>query len=271
MTNKYTLVTTFNADGYALYGQRMIQTFLKNWPDTVNLKVYAEGVAVKETAKNLEVLDFEQVSPELISFKTQWKNIPKANGDVSADPIRSKRKDSGKGFKWNAIRFAHKVYAIFHAAKYCNTQWLIWVDADMVCHSPITEQNLEKLCQGELCFLGRRGKYSECGLYAMNLQQPRIREFLCKFQDFYDNAETGIFTLAEWHDSFVFDHIRTLVPGLQELDWSSHLIKGEGHPLINSEWGAYLDHLKGQRKDTGHSLKKDLLVKRSEEYWSRHT
>ena len=42
---------------------------------------------------------------------------------------------------------------------------------------------------------------------------------------------------------------------------------GEGHPLINSQWGAFLDHLKGKRKDTGKSLKTDLVVERNEQYW----
>jgi hypothetical protein len=100
----------------------------------------------------------------------------------------------------------------------------------------------------------------------MNLTSAACQRFLNKFQEYYDNAETGIFTLSEWHDSFVFDAVRTQVPMI-ELDWAQGLIKGEGHPLINSEWGAYLDHLKGKRKNTGRSLAKDLLVQRTEAYW----
>ena len=139
---KYTVITTFNADGYAKYGQRMIQTFLQNWP--VDLVVYAEGCSVTETAPNLLVRDIAVVE-ELATFKQQWQNVPRANGDVSADPIRSQRKDAGKGFKWDAVRFAHKVYSIFHCAKNTNTDWLIWMDADTVCHSPITQEDLEQL------------------------------------------------------------------------------------------------------------------------------
>jgi hypothetical protein len=40
---KYTVVTTFNAEGYKTYGRRMIQTFLQTWPRDILLKVYAEG------------------------------------------------------------------------------------------------------------------------------------------------------------------------------------------------------------------------------------
>jgi len=93
------------------------------------------------------------------------------------------------------------------------------------------------------------------------------KNFLREFQRMYDNAEGGIFLLDEWHDSYVFDEVRKRFPYLKQLNWSKGLIKGEGHPLINCEWGAYLDHLKGERKDTGKSLKKDLRVLRKESYW----
>jgi hypothetical protein len=102
----------------------------------------------------------------------------------------------------------------------------------------------------------------------MNLQSLRTQNFLTQFQKYYDQAEQGIFTLAEWHDSFVFDAVRKHLP-LVEIDWSGHLITGEGHPLINSDWGAYLDHLKGDRKTLGKSKSKDLKVIRSEAYWSQ--
>ena len=64
---------------------------------------------------------------------------------------------------------------------------------------------------------------------------------------------------------------------MSQLDWAASLhdlrprpgmSNGEGHPLINSEWGAYLDHLKGSRKDSGRSKLTDLKVKRTEAYWN---
>jgi hypothetical protein len=264
----YTVCTTFNAAGYEKYGQRMIQTFLQNWPQEVRLIVYAEGCIVNESAPNLTVYNLEVVSPDLVAFKQQWKDVPKANGDVSRDPIRSRRRDAGKGFKWDAVRFAHKVYAIFHCARTVQYDWLLWMDADTICHSPITIEDIAGLCpdKKDLCFLGRRGKFSECGLYAMNLSSPATRLFLTAFQQAYDDAEDGIFKLEEWHDSFVFDAVRRRSK-LAELDWSSHLITGEGHPLINSAWGAWLDHLKGARKNTGRSPASDLKVPRTEAYW----
>lgn len=265
----YTVVTTFNQSGYEKYGRRMIETFLKNWPKNVILIVYAENCQVAESADNLIVRDLLVESQDLATFKKKWRNVPKANGDVTDDPIRSRRKDAGKGFKWDAVRFAHKVYAIFDCAKKSNSNTLIWMDADTVCHSPISIDRLELLIPNDvdICYLGRKGKYSECGLYSMNLQSDRVKEFLKEFQKFYDFAEEGIFTLEEWHDSYVFDAVRSRIPKLRQKNWSEGIITGEGHPLINSEWGAYLDHLKGDRKDLGRSKSKDLKIRRKEAYW----
>jgi hypothetical protein len=275
---RYTVCTTFNAAGYEKYGHRMIQTFLQTWPAEVQLVVYAENCTVTESAPNLQVLDLADSSPELVAFKNQWKDVPKANGDISAITGLNQRKDFKKQFKWNAVRFSHKVYAIFHAAKTTTADWLIWMDADMVCHSPVSELDLDRLIPAhtDLCYLGRQGKFSECGLYAMKLHTPAMDRFLSEFQRVYDQAETGIFKLAEWHDSFVFDSVRVRVPDLVQHNWSEALIDlratkttsvGEGHPLINTEWGEYLDHLKGSRKDIGRSERADLKMPRRSSYW----
>ena len=277
---KLAVVTTFHPEGLRTYGQRMIDTFCENWPKEVILHVYPENC-------NPVIRDHDQVKlfalqdvAELTAFKERWKNVPKANGDVSSDPIRSRRKDAGKGFKWDAVRFAHKVYSIFHCARNTDADFLMWMDADTICHSPITMQNLEDMIprNKELCYLGRKGKYSECGLYAMNLKCSLVLDFLKEFQRVYDEAENGIFLMDEWHDSFVFDRVKERFPKLHLHDWAEKLYdlrpspgmsSGEGHPLINSEWGAWLDHLKGGRKQLGKSKRDDLKVQRTEPYWQQ--
>jgi hypothetical protein len=277
---KIAVVTTFHEEGLKKYAQRMIDTFCTNWPEEIKLHIYPEkcNPAIRNH-NHVTLTDLDSVK-ELTEFKDRWKGVPKANGDVSKDPVRSRRKDSGKGFKWHAVRFAHKVYAIFDCAKNTDADILIWMDADTICHSPITMQDLCKMipADSELCYLGRKGKYSECGLYSMNLRSPNVQAFLKEFQRFYDQAEHGIFQLDEWHDSFVFDAVRVKFPQMRQLDWAAHLhdlrpapgmSSGEGHPLINSQWGAWLDHLKGDRKSIGRSKREDLKVQRKEAYWQR--
>jgi hypothetical protein len=277
-TMKISVVTTFHEAGLKEYGQRMIDSFCENWPEQVTLHIYPESCNPAISNHNHVTLKRLEELPDLMAFKNRWRDVPKANGDVSADPVRSRRKDSSKGFKWHAIRFAHKVYAIFHCAKEIDADFLVWMDADTICHSPVTMQDLYRMipADSELCYLGRKGKYSECGLYAMNLRSPNIQNFLKEFQRVYDDAENGIFQLDEWHDSFVFDAVRVKFPQMRQLDWAAHLhdlrphpgnSTGEGHPLINSQWGAWLDHLKGGRKKLGRSKREDLKVSRTEAYW----
>ena len=267
---KYAVVTTFNDKGLKAYGQRMIDSFCKNWPKEVTLHLYPEDTnpAVPDHTQ-ITLTDMRTSVPDLMAFKDKWKNVPHANGDISSFPRLAARKDSHKPFKWDAVRFAHKVYAIFHCAKTTDADILIWMDADTVCHSPITLEQMENLIPNnyDLCYLGRQGKYSECGLYSLNLRSEMTRNFLNEFQRMYDRAEAGIFLLDEWHDSFVFDAVRVKFPFLEQLNWSEGIITGEGHPLINSAWGAYLDHLKGDRKMLGKSKRSDLKINRTEDYW----
>lgn len=272
MHRKFLVVTTFHAQGYEKYGRRMINTFLQTWPREVTLRVYAEGVTVNETADNLEVIDINAAIPDLVRFKRRWSSVPKAVGQQAQGARDRRGKQPGIGFKWDAVRFSHKVYAFCHAVRDCTADVVFWMDADTVCHSRLGIDYLESQMPDNVClgYLGREKKYSECGLYAVNLGCAGAQEFVDVFQAFYDDAESGIFTLQEWHDSFVFDHVRSIMAhntAWRELNWSQGLVTGEGHPLINSSWGAYLDHLKGDRKDQGRSRPSDLRVQRSESYW----
>ena len=270
MTRKFAVVTTFHGNGLKTYAQRMIDTYLQNWPKEVTLHLYPENCNPRiSDHSRITLTDMDTGVPDLKRFKENWKNVPHANGDISAFPRLAARKDSHKPFKWDAVRFAHKVYAIFHCAQNTDADVLIWMDADTICHSTITVADLEKMIPNDkdICYLGREGKYTECGLYSLNLRSEQTRMFLMEFQRMYDHAESGIFTLDEWHDSFVFDAVKDRMPFLKKYNWSQGIIKGEGHPLINSQWGAWLDHLKGDRKSAGRSKLSDLKIKRTESYW----
>jgi hypothetical protein len=267
---KKAVVTTFHRAGYDKYAKRMIQTFLKTWPDDVTLYAYPEDHSVEETAPNLVVRDLHQYIPELVAFKERWKNDPRARGEVATGPVDRKGKQPGIGFRWDAIRFSHKIYAVCHAAQNTDADVLLWMDADMVCHTPVPHHFIDNMVDGYgLGFLGRANKFTECGLYSMDLRDPNTQKFLFEFQRAYDSGR--LFQFSEWNDCWVFDEVRKEIkqqhPEWAWNDWCNGLIKGEGHPLINSRWGAYLDHLKGKRKEYGKSAKSDLIVNRQEKYW----
>lgn len=264
---KLSVVTTFNRAGMIEYGQSMINSFIKNWPSEITLYVYAEDCEPQISSDNVIVIPATTLT-DLTDFKNKWKNDPKANG-VCPWPERRPR-DWQKGFKWDAVRFSNKVYAIFECARVSDADILLWMDGDTICHSPMSMQSIVELIPYEydICYLGRENKWPECGLYSLNLKSEKTQLFLDKFRQQYVDAEHGIFLLDEWHDSFVFDHVMKL-SNPKTLNWSAGIIKGEGHPLINSRWGAYLDHLKGNRKKIGKSNLADLVISRDEEYWKK--
>ena len=275
-----TVVTTFHPAGLVKYGQRFLDSFAAKVDKRIKLFVYAEDCdPINPDPTRIVILDAKKALPKLNAFKAKWGNVPKANGDISKDPVRSLRKDSRKAFKWDAVRFANKTYAVYDACTR-STGWCVWMDADTFVHSNWSyEQFLELLPKTSWITYVGRGKGSqtwpECGFYGMNLNDVVCQEFLKEFERMYEDADNGMFLLDEWHDSFVFGYIinkmKQLAPNV--LDYSAEMYLkeaksgGGGHPLINSKLGQWIDHMKGDRKNTGKSLKSDLMVNRKESYW----
>ncbi len=267
-------VSTFHAPVLDLYGQRFVDSFSKNVDKEIKLLLYAEDCVPQTDDNRIIILDQKQTLPKLVAFKERWKNVPKANG-VCPLEIRARRpRDYHKEFKWNAVRFANKVYAVFDAAQRCDTDWIVWLDADSYVHSPVSKTQLQQFVPTNnwMSYLGRGKKWPECGFYGINLRTAESQAFLKEFERVYEDAENGIFRMEEWHDSFVFEEVRKTIvsqsPKSKFHNISKGLINGEGHPFINSDLGKYFDHLKGDRKENGKSNKpKDLIVKRSEGYW----
>ena len=268
-------VSTFHKPVLDLYGQRFVDSFSKNVDKDIKLYLYAEDCSPVTNDERIVVLDQKAELPKLVAFKERWKNEPKANGTCPPEIRRRRPKDWMKDFKWDAVRFANKVYAVFDAAERCDTDWIIWLDADTYVHSPVSYNDLRSFTpqRAWMCYLGRGKKWPECGFYGINLRTKPGKWFLKKFESAYEDAEEGIFQMEEWHDSFVFEEVRKKVAKKHEsfpfFNISGDLINGEGHPFINSDLGKYFDHLKGDRKDLGKSNKpNDLIVKRTERYWN---
>src|SRR6056300_562676 len=256
MSRKFAVVTTFNQQGLQLYGQRFINSFAQNMPAGIELYAYGERCRpqVPKSKSLIYPMDQEQQVPALFEFKKKYKSDPRATG-MGPD---KKRLDAKKAFKWDAIKFSNKVYAVCDAARRAKEDGadvLIWMDADSYVHSPMSISFLEKFVPEDVftCFLGRGPKYTECGWYTLNLNHEHCDKFVDEFQRMYDDAENGIFKEKEWHDSYIYDVVRRWHEteyGVKNKDISSG-IQGEGHPLINSELGSYFDHMKGDRKREG--------------------
>ncbi len=276
-----TVCTTFHKPGLDLYGQRFIDSFAGKVDKQINLLVYAEDcIPNNPDPEQIKVLDAKQTLPKLNAFKARWANDPRANG-IPPDDIKARRpRDWHKKFKWDAIRFANKVYAVFDACER-SSDWCVWMDADTFVHSNWSYDQFKNLLPNDkwLTYVGR-GKGSqtwpECGFYGLNLNDTICQDFLKEFERVYQDPENGIFKLEEWHDSFVFGNILNAMKDYypEVLDYSAEMYirtaktGGGGHPLINSVLVTWIDHMKGDRKNTKKSLPKDLMVNRTEAYWN---
>jgi hypothetical protein len=281
MSKAITVVTTFHPAGLSKYGQRMIDSFALNIDKRIKLLVYAEDCKpVNPDPSRIEILDAKAALPKLNAFKSTWGHVPKANGNITNEPQRHTRKDWMKEFKWDAVRFANKTYAVYDACVR-SKDWCVWMDADTYVHSPWTYEDFAAQLPDNawITYVGR-GKGSqtwpECGFYGLNLNHPVCHEFLKEFERVYEEADNGIFLLEEWHDSFVFgsilNNMKLQFPNAHDYSAEMYLREaksgGGGHPLINGVLGKWIDHMKGGRKDAGKSQKKDIMVNRTEDYWN---
>ena len=271
---KVGVVTTFPPNRWNVYAQRMIESHIKYWPDDVKLYAYYEGDKPKLEHEKIIFVDIHEANPELVKFKQKHKGDPVANGEIQEipggvrrDPTAGKN-DRGKGsYLWDAVRFAHKTFAVDHAINTWPEDYILWLDADTYTFKPISKEFVIGLLPADklVNFLGRGEKYPECGWVCYNKTHPKIKEFMTYWTNMY--KEDTIFNELEWHDSYLFwQCVKRIAPN-DGVD----IGKGAGakghHIFINSVLGEYIDHMKGKRKVKGKSSASDLRISRKEDYW----
>jgi hypothetical protein len=267
------VVTSCSLKGWDEYGASFVSSFAEHWPANVRLYVVSEdlnaGKMSVPVSPRLEFIDLWERSAEAAAFAYRHENNARARGKELIPTFQSERhvrriREKGYDFRFDAYKFAKKVFAIEIVANLVGSGRLFWVDADVVTFAPVKIEMLERLLPAgvALSCLDRDNYHSECGFVGYNLDHPAARNFVRDFSWLYSRDE--VFELVEWHDSFVFDWLRqmTKVP--------THKIPhlSRKHPFVNSELGRVMDHFKGARKDAGRTPKQERLVKDGVSYWS---
>jgi hypothetical protein len=235
----YNIITSFNETYWQEIAKDNIRRLDQLWPVKETILLYHQLPKIDSSFSNrVQWLDLYEKCPELLVFANKWKDDVRANG------LSGKK----NAFRWNAIKFCHKTFAIWHAAKHQKSGWLIWLDCDAILLKSIDKDFLRKTCPSDKCisYLGRKGKYSECGFVAYNLDRPETRKFLEDWENLYISGE--FVNLQETHDSWTFDHIRKTFnnPNLF-CDLNAHSTTDK-NPFNNSLIGTHLVHAKGTDK-----------------------
>jgi hypothetical protein len=262
MARVFAVVTCFNEQGYAAYGHRMVETFDRWWPRSVRLLAYSEGFAPEVDSPRIEVRDLLAASPELVAFRERHRDNPRAHGWTPRRfrvivqwhkrfllRVKLRRVRAKDTYRWEAVRFSHKSFAIFHAAATCGADVLFWLDADLLTLDAVPPAFVEAMVPADVIVSRiRRPKFSDCCLVGLNLRHPGMPEFLARFRDLYVNDT--MFDYPQYHDSYLFDVVAREAE--REGGLVHDLAEGVGrrhdHVFPHCRLGRYFDHLKGARK-----------------------
>lgn len=207
------VVTTFGNQHFDVYAKKMLQSFVANWPAEIPLLVQLD-----------DDLLFEQVNACL---RPQDAVAPKWGIEHAAFVERNRGKDDPQNYRFQPVRFCHKVFALARAldgilmqkaAGEVSARYLIWLDADVVTNRKVTFEDLQECLPKEgdaVSYMGRKDwPHSECGWLAFDLEHGGdgyIKEFVGKY------ISDEVLKHQEQHDSWIFDVIMNAMKGATNL------------------------------------------------------
>lgn len=226
---KIGIVTTFSDKGYQEYGKYFVESCKKFLNSNITVYFYVDNVDI-ESSPNFVVRKLEPSISELTEFKN-----------------RNKHKIPGK-FLYDAVRFSHKSYCIYHAAMNSDVDLLFWLDSDTEIYDKITEDYLKQFLPVD-CFTSYLGRpdYSETGFLGFNLKHPSSKEFFELFKWYYDSDE--IYKLKGQLDCHAYDAARVKLE--QDNHVKNYNLSPEGVTKhhFNHVFEGYMIHYKGDRKE----------------------
>jgi hypothetical protein len=259
----FTITTTWGEAHWNVYAKRCVESIAEFWPHDVKKIYYPDNNSQRIDADNTFYYDLKTNQSELQEFIDRNNNNDLIKERMNK-PMRS-------AFEYDAVRFSYKVFCMLDAAEKCQTDVLIFIDADTVTYKPIPMEWLEHIAPYNkfTTFLGRPKKgFSETGFITFNLKMPESKKFFARWKEYYTKDLWQ--NLQGFTDSYTYDAARidTTNRSLDnDLNDGRYLgLRGSKHPFVNSELGDYMDHLKGERKDIQSSVE-DMKVKRQDTHW----
>lgn len=225
---KIGIVTTFSDRGYDEYGKYFVDSCKKFVDKDIEIFLYVDNVSIKEE-NNIHVLKLEPSIPELSEFKKRNKNYKPSD------------------FIFDAVRFSHKSYCIYHAAMNSGVNLLIWLDSDTEIYDNISKEYLKSfLPEGNFSSYLGRPSYSETGFLSFDLTNAYTKDFFETFKEYYDRDT--IFQLKGYLDCHVYDAARIKLETEQKISNYDLSPPGLEKNHFNTVFDGYMLHYKGDRK-----------------------
>lgn len=188
------VVSSFSPKGWKEYGQQFVEGFVEHWPSA---KLY---VGTDDDPANYPAYD-----------RVTWFHIGTKTSEALKAHTPKHLLESGD-YRFQAWKFCQKVLAVSDpsiedsAVRY-------WLDADVTFNKRVPGNLHERFQEYDYAYLGRRDwHHTETGVLGFKMS-PGVKAMLQRWRWFF---ETGrVFSLAEWHDCYVFDHVRREFNGLR--------------------------------------------------------
>lgn len=260
-------ISTMNKKLYEDYGKRFIKEFIEFSSPDIKLFIIFEGNIPEELINiknNFFVVPFLSQKHQL--FIKYFGRLYEANGLKIREFNENGQKkiNISNDYRFNSIKFSFKPFSIYQSLDYIpeDLDYLIWIDADLRCKKNFNSNSFIKFLPENnflMSYLGRKKPwYSECGFLAFNLNHIKFKKYINRVINIYTSGE--IFSLEQWHDSWIWDHVRNEFEDNEAVEFKN--ISGRGyeldHPFINCGLEEFFDHLKGpDRKKVGSSNDSD--------------
>lgn len=259
-TSDFALITTFPNWAWDVYAKRFCESVRKYWPDDAVFLVKLDDGRLEQAVS--DVINNEKETNAISSGICQ---------EMGEFLRRNMARENKENYRLQACRFAFKVFAIWEALQAIKNspdnppRYLVWCDGDVEFTQSVTDDLLKAVCPSDgemISYLGRRDwNHSECGWMVFDLHSG-ADEFISRFAELYIKDE--IFNLSEWHDSFVFDHLRLQYPQEKFFNISS---AANGRDVWEQTiLGAFSKHYKGPKskgieKDNGENHVKGARIR----------
>lgn len=274
-----TVVTGWSPEGWELYGRRFLESFDRFWPLDVALIVYGEAAVSPlmlealfdrktmkaRTTRQITFIPLDHIEG-CTEFLERHRDNLYARGKDRLPQHHWKERAVLAGYNWrfDAWKFCRQGFIPEHAARRCGTDFLCWLDGDVVTTAPLASSRTitDLMPPGKwIAYLGREPKHPDIAfqLYDLRLQgnpethtgaDHAVDRMLCYFAEIYRTDE--VFQLPEWHSAYVWKVAIERAgarPVLHNLTPT-----GSGHVWHQSPLRLWGDHLKGDRKKRGRSL-----------------
>ena len=227
---KIGIVTTFSDKGYQEYGHWFVESAKRFIDKDISVFFYTDNTKLN-LPTHMSNQKLEESIPDLTAFKEKNKNKKPSN------------------FMFDAVRFSHKSFCLYHAAKTKDVDILCWLDTDTEIITQITSQYLRKfLPEGKfVAYLGRPGTYTETGFLVFDMRHKFAQEFFDRFKEYYDT--NNVYKLSAQLDCHVFDAVRLEMEQEGKIKNQNisppNITKSHFDQALNG----YIAHYKGAKKE----------------------